>query len=301
MLLFLFWVPCEKSFGDGELSGNQSPPDRQAVVTASTGQPCPLESPLPVHKVFLQLSDEAKGIVFAQLLDLAFFPEVFDADNPMSVEGIKINNDMLKSKNMQENKTYCIRVREYREGLLVGYLFALCLTVDEKKWESVLYVDPKLLSADPKLFSVAPKLFSKKEYNSVGIIHYLTGSIIGRGIGRSEISLLHSFHTSEWLYLYKGYLNGQEKAHDLIMAALDQIRKASKFHAQLAIEKSFSSDERYVDVKEIDEKEKESRLREVPAFEAMIFLKAMLIKKMKLDKNMIDKLIECGGVVVQEP
>ena len=272
MVLFIMsvCVLCRSYLFADEVDGFLLSGEKVRVVTILTGLKCPLDESSEDRQFFSRLSDEAKGIVFAQLVDVIFFPDIFDAENPRPFHDLKVDDNVL------DMKEFCYAIREYREGLLVGYLFTLC-QMNEEKWNSVLFLDPSL--------------FSDNGYNFSKIRNDLAGHDLFATTSAQEFRLLDSLHLEKRQYRFQGYIKGKDVATRLILVALDQVERSAKTHSGWDLEK-YKRGVPYYNAQKINEEEKKERLKEAPAREAMFFLKSMLIKKMKSDKNVIAELLK---------
>jgi hypothetical protein len=209
---------------------------------------------------FLKLSDEAKKIVFDQLLNLTFFPEkeskVFHYSSGFSAEVFK--NDKLFSES----------TRFYREGILAGYFYAFYY-LNEDKWKKILDTDNEN-EFQKFVAEISGNLHSP--CLTAGASQYLTSFDIDRNVKN------HSYD-----YLYWGFIKGRKHAELLQIKAIQEIKDIRK---KIGNKSRISNDQN----KTKPDQEKDSVI--LPTIEALLFLKKEFTAKIQVDKLVIEEVIK---------
>ena len=198
------------------------------------------------------MSDEAKQIVFEQLLSLFIYPErpfLQSLDEVFKDE--REENDSIK----QSREKLGARIKLYREGYLTGLATQMIRFEEDEKNSRLL--------ADEISFSFG------------------FGSI-----GRMDTRNMHMFSYAplpEWRFLTKGFSDGRDQAAKMIWKAVREVMNIRDDY----LEKQDTSRE----VSDLSDAEKKQILSQSKKYEAVLFLRGIINDKMKTDKGTIQAII----------
>jgi hypothetical protein len=216
---------------------------------------------------FLKLSDEAKKIVFDQLLNITFFPEkeskVFHYPSGFSAEVFK--NDKLFSES----------TRFYREGILAGYFYAFYY-LNEDKWTQILDMDKEVFNLNENEFQQFLKEISESENL------YVVGITAGESQYLASFDVERNTKNHSYDYLYWGFLKGRKHVKALQIKSIQEIKEIrEKFGKQ-----SRSDDQNKMKLNQ------EKYTGVFPTLEALLFLKKEFSTKIQTDKLLIEEVIK---------
>jgi hypothetical protein len=256
VLLFIFIDPLKGDEVNSSVKENKNQ-EGNCLIKNNTDQ----------SDSFSKLSDEAKKIVFDQLLNITFFPEketkMFHYPSGFSAEAF--TSDKLFSES----------TRFYREGILAGYYYAF-LYLKEDKWK-------KILDTDGGVFN-----FNENEFQQFLTEISASERLYLVGITARESQYLASFDVdrdtkNHYAYLYYGFLKGREHVKSLQIKTIQEIRE---IRGKISNQNKISNDQN----KTKPNHEKYSVT--IPTLEALLFLKKEFSTKIKVDKLIIEEVIK---------